>query len=51
MAGQGKGLTAILICPDQQLAAAFLQTVEPLAEISVVGGSLIIPPARFSKSG
>ena len=37
MAGQGKGLTAILICPDQQLAAAFLQTVEPLAEISVVG--------------
>ncbi len=36
-AGQGQGLTAILICPDQQLAAAFLQTVQPLAEISVVG--------------
>ena len=36
-AGQGQGLTAILICPDQQLAAAFLQTVQPPAEISIVG--------------
>ena len=36
-AGQGQGLTAILICPDEELAAAFLQTAQPLAEISVVG--------------
>ena len=33
----GTGPYRDLDLPDQQLAAAFLQTVQPLAEISVVG--------------